>query len=124
MTEISIDLAPDPEQDAQAQRAALGLLTASLYDADEPGVKELAGAALHELLESVVGDLSEVREESKPALQHMLSVVARQHSAFTAVAFALAAEAYTAGQAEPGADEPDWLELLQRVREGGSPGPQ
>lgn len=121
MADISIDLAPDPDKDARAQTEALALMTASLYDVDEPGVKELASAALNDLLESVVGDLSQIREESKPALEQMLSVVARQHSAFAAVAFALAAHAYSAGQAEPDAQEPDWLQLLERVREVGGP---
>lgn len=116
MTEISIDLQPDPVQDGRARRAALGLLTATLYDPQDDGPKELSGAALQDLVEQVVGEVGAVREESRPALERMLSVVARQHSAFTGIALALAVEGYAAGQRDPQGEDPDVHALLERVR--------
>ena len=113
MAEISIDLVPDPERDRAARRAALGLVTAALYDAEETGHKELSSAALHDLVSDVVSVIGEVREESAPALQAMLSTVSRQYSAFTSVAYVLAAEAFAAGQRSPGEQEPDYAELLR-----------
>ena len=116
MTEISIDLVPDPARDVQARRAALSLLTATLYDPQDDGPKELSGAALQDLVEQVVGELGGVREESREALQVMLSAVARQYAAFTGIALALAAEGFLAGQRDPAGEEPDYLALLERVR--------
>ncbi len=116
MTEISIDLVPDPRRDAQARRAALALVTATLHDGDDDGVKPLSSAALQDLVEQVVGEIGGVREESRAALQLMLSVVTRQYSAFTAVAYAFAAEAFAAGQRDPDAHEPDLEGLLAGVR--------
>lgn len=116
MTDIAIDLLPDPERDTQARRSALALLTATLLDPPGDGPKELSSAALQDLVEQVVGEVGGVREESKPALQAMLSVVARQYSAFTALAYALAAEAFVAGQRDPGTEGPDVAELLAQVR--------
>jgi hypothetical protein len=116
MTDIAIDLLPDPARDTQARRAALSLVTATLYDAEEDEVKELSSAALQDLVEQVVGEIGGVREESKPALQLMLTAVARQYSAFTGVAYAFAAEAFLAGQRDPMAEEPDFADLLSRVR--------
>lgn len=116
MPDISIDLRPDPEQDRQARRAALALITATLFDADEGGPgRELSGAALSELIESVVGAVGEVRPESLPALQHMLGVVTRQYSGFAAVGLAVAAEAFAAGQREPEAEEADYESILRGV---------
>lgn len=116
MTDIAIDLVPDPARDAQARRAALALLTATVYDPQGEGHKELSSTALQDLVEQVVGEIGAVREESKPALQLMLTAVARHYSAFTSLSFAFAAEAYAAGQAEPSAQEPDLHGLLDRVR--------
>lgn len=113
MTDISIDLAPDPQQDAAARRAALGLLAAG-HDADEAVVHEHSGVALNELLARVVGPV-EVRPESAPALQAMLSTAARQFTAFAAVAYVFAEEAFAAGQREPYADGPDHAQLLTAV---------
>lgn len=118
MTDIAIDLAPDPVRDAQARRAALSLLTARVYDAQDGGAAELSSAALHDLVEQVVGEIGGVREESKQALQLMLTAVARQYTAFTGTAFAFAAEAFAAGQRDPRGEEPDWTGLLDRVRAG------
>lgn len=116
VTDIGIDLAPDPEQDVRARRAALALLAAGQEDdaLDEDAVQERTGQALHGLLETVVGPI-DVRPESAPALQAMLSTVARQHSAFAAIAQALALEAFAAGQADPDAEGPDLPALLARV---------
>lgn len=116
MTDIAIDLVPDPDRDAQARRAALALLTATVYDPQGDGPKELSSAALQDLVEQVVGEIGTVRKESEPALQLMLTAVARHYSAFTGLAFAFAAEAYAAGQREPSTDEPDLHALLDRVR--------
>jgi hypothetical protein len=116
MTDISIDVAPDPERDVQARRAALALLTAALYDPQDDGPRELSSAALADLVEQVVSEIGGVREESKEALQVMLSVVARHYSAFTAMALLLATEGFSAGQRDPLGEEPDYLALLDRVR--------
>ncbi len=118
MADISIDLVPDPARDVPARTAALSLLTATLYDPQDDGPKELSSAALQDLVEQVVGEIGGVREESKPALQVMLTAVARHYSAFTGLAYALAAEAYAAGQRDPLTEEPDFVELLERVRRG------
>jgi hypothetical protein len=117
MAEITIDLVPDPERDRAARRAALALVTAALYDAEETGHKELSSAALHDLVNDVVEVVGEVREESAPALQAMLGTVSRQYSAFTGVAYVLAAEAFAAGQQSPDAQEPDYPELLRATSE-------
>lgn len=116
MTDIAIDLVPDPARDVQARRAALALLTATVYDPQGDGDKELSSVALQDLVEQVVGEVGGVREESKPALQLMLTAVARHYSAFTSLAFAVAAEAYVAGQQDPSSQEPDLGALLDRVR--------
>ena len=116
MTDISIDLQPDPVRDAQARRSALALLTATLHDPEGDGFKELSSAALQDLAEQVVAEIGGVREESRPALELMLSVVARQYSAFTSVAYALADEAFAAGQRDPEAEQPDLGALLGGVR--------
>lgn len=116
MTDIAIDLVPDPARDVPARRAALALLTATVYDPQDDGPKELSSAALQDLVEQVVGEVGELREESKPALQAMLTAVARHYSAFTGLAFAFAAEAHAAGQSDPDAPEPDLAALLDRVR--------
>lgn len=116
MPDISIDLRPDPEQDRQARRAALALITATLFDADEDApAHELSGAALSELIENIVGELGEVRPESLAALQHMLGVVSRQYNGFAAVSIAVAAEAFAAGQREPDAEEADYEAILRGV---------
>lgn len=116
MPDISIDLRPDPEQDRQARRAALALITATLFDADESAPShELSGAALSELIENVVGAVGEVRPESLAALQQMLSVVSRQYNGFAAVSIAVAAEAFAAGQREPDAEEADYESILRGV---------
>jgi hypothetical protein len=117
MADISIDLQPDPEKDKQARRGALALVTATLYEAgqEQTQVQELSSAALRELIEQVVGDLSEVRPESAAALQHMLSVVARQYSGFAALTYLVAAEAFTTGQREPEADGLDVEQVLRTV---------
>ena len=116
MTELSIDLVPDPDRDARARRAALALLTATFYDPQDDGPKELSSAALQDLVEQVVGEIGGVREESRAALQLMLTAVARQYSAFTALAYEFALEAYAAGQRDPMGEEPDLADLLDRVR--------
>jgi hypothetical protein len=114
---ISIDLVPDPAKDATARQAALALVTGMLYDPAGPGEeKDLSAAALHDLVEQVVGDIGEVREESAAALQHMLTVVARQYSAFAALAYAASVEAFAAGQRDPDAGELDFADVLSRVR--------
>lgn len=113
MAEISIDLVPDPERDGAARRAALALVTAALYDGDGPGTKELSSVALRDLVEDVVRVVGEVREESAPALQAMLGVVSRQYSAFVALSYVVAAEAFAAGQREPDAPEPDFGAVLR-----------
>ena len=115
MAEISIDLVPDPERDKQARRAALALVTATLYDPDGPGFKELSSVALHDLIEAVVADIGEVREESAEALQLILTAVARQYSAFAGVAYAFAGQAFAAGQRNPDAAEPNYSEVLASV---------
>lgn len=115
MAEISIDLVPDPARDAQARRAALALVTATLYDPEGPGLKELSSVALHDLVEAVVADIGEVREESAGALQLILTAVARQYSAFAGVAYAFAGQAFAAGQRNPQAEEPDYAEVLAYV---------
>lgn len=117
MTEISIDLVPDPDRDAQARRAALALLTATLYDPQDDTHKELSSAALQDLVEQVTAEVGGVREESRAALQAMLAVVARQYSAFTGIALALAATGFAAGQLDPDGEEPDYFALLDRLRE-------
>ena len=117
MAEISIDLVPDPERDAAARRAALALVTAALYDGDGPGTKELSSVALRDLVEDVVGVVGEVREESAPALEAMLSVVSRQYSAFVALTYVVAAEAFAAGQREPNAAGPDLGAVLRAASE-------
>lgn len=116
MTDLSIDLVPDPERDAQARRAALSLLTATVYDPQDEGPRELSSAALADLVEQVVAEIGGVREESREALQAMLSVVARQYSAFTTLGLLLAAEGFSAGQRDPLAEEPDYAALLDRLR--------
>lgn len=116
MPDISIDLRPDPEQDRQARRAALALITATLFDADgEAPAHELSGAALSELIENVVGAVGEVRPESLAALQQMLGVVSRQYNGFAAVGIAVAAEAFAAGQRNPDAEEADYESILRGV---------
>ena len=116
MPDISIDLRPDPEQDRAARRAALALVSATLYDADGSGPShELSGAALSELVENVVGAVGEVRPESLAALQHMLGVVSRQYNGFAAVSLAIAAEAFGAGQRAPEAAEADYESILRGV---------
>lgn len=115
MVDISINLVPNPEQDAAARRAALALLTAMYADADEDGLRAVSGVALNDLLGRVVGGIGHVREESVPALTVMLEVVGRQFTAFAAVTAAVAAEAFAAGQRDPHADEPDPGELLRAV---------
>jgi hypothetical protein len=115
MVDIAIDLVPDPPKDAQARRAALALVTATLHDPEGPGFKELSSVALHGLVEQVVGEIGEVREESREALQLMLTSVARHYSAFAGVAYAFAGEAFLAGQREPQAQEPDFAAVLGRV---------
>ena len=115
MVDISIELVPDPAKDAQARRAALALVTATLHDPEGPGYKELSSVALHDLVEQVVGEIGEVREESKAALQLMLTAVARQYSAFAGLSYAFAGQAFLAGQREPEAAEPDFPALLNGV---------
>lgn len=117
MAEISIDLQPDPAGDRQARRSALALVTATLDEAgqDPTQVQQLSSAALRDLIEMVVGDLSEVRPESAAALQHMLGVVARQYSGFAALTYLVATEAFAAGQQEPGADGLDVERVLRSV---------
>lgn len=116
MPDISIDIRPDPESDRQARRAALALITATLFDADEDApAHELSGAALSELIENIVGELGEVRPESLAALQHMLGVVSRQYTGFAAVSIAVAAEAFAAGQRQPEAAEADYQAILRGV---------
>lgn len=111
MTELSIDLEPDPVLDGQARQGALDLMTAGADGTDDPAAHERAGDALQAMLAAVLGPV-EVRPESAPALSHMLSTVARQHSAFAAVAYAVAEQAYLAGQADPTGVEPDYRALL------------
>lgn len=115
MVDLRIELGPDPDRDATARRNALALVTATVYEAAGTQGQEMSAAALNELVERVVGEIGEVREESVAALQHMLAVVARQYSAFAGVAHAIAAEAFSAGQQEPDADEPDYEQVLARV---------
>jgi hypothetical protein len=118
MVSISIDLVPDPARDARAREAALALVTGMLYDPAGPGEeKDLSAAALNQLVEQVVGEIGEVREESAAALQHMLTVVARQYSAFAALAYAIGVEAFAAGQRAPDAPELDLPDVLSRVRQ-------
>lgn len=117
MAEISIDLVPDPERDRAARRRALALATAALYDGDGPGNKELSSVALRDLVEDVVGVVGEVREESAPALQAMLSVVSRQYSAFVGLSYVVAAEAFAAGQRDPDAAQPDYGAVLRAASE-------
>lgn len=111
MTELSIDLEPDALLDGQARRGALDLLAAAAEGTDDAAEHDRAGDALQALLAVVIGYV-EVRPESAPALSSMLSTVARQHSAFAAVAYALAEQAFRAGQADPTGDEPDYVALL------------
>ena len=115
MAELSIDLVPDPERDAQARRAALALVTATLYDSDGPGFKELSSVALHDLIEAVVADIGAVHEDSAEAMQLILTAVARQYSAFAGLAYAFAGQAFAAGQRDPGAEEPNYGEVLAAV---------
>ena len=115
MPDLRIELAPDPDRDARARRAALALVTATVYEAAGTEGQELSAAALNELVERVVGEIGGVREESVDALQQMLGVVARQYSAFAGVAHAIATEAFAAGQQEPEADLPDYEQVLARV---------
>ena len=115
MTALSIDLVPDPERDAQARRAALALVTATLYDPEGPGLKELSSVALHDLIEAVVADIGGVHAESAEALQLILTTVARQYSAFAGVAYAFAGQAFAAGQRNPDAEQPDYGEVLLAV---------
>jgi len=115
MVEISIDLVPDPAKDGQARRAALALVTATLHDPEGPGFKELSSVALHGLVEQVVAEIGDVREESREALQLMLTAVARQYSAFAGVSYAFAGQAFLAGQREPQAEEPDFAAVLGSV---------
>ncbi len=116
MTDISIDVVPDPQRDRQARRSALALLTATLHDPQDDGPRELSSAALADLVEQVVAEVGGVREESRQALAAMLAVVARHYSAFTAIGLLLAAEGFRAGQRDLGAEEPDYAALLDRVR--------
>jgi len=115
MVDISIDLVPDPAKDAQARRAALALVTATLHDPEGPGFKELSSVALHNLVEQVVGEIGQVREESREALQLMLTAVARHYSAFAGVSYAFAGEAFLAGQRDPEAQVPDFTAVLGSV---------
>lgn len=119
MANIDIELEPDPERDADARRAALALVTATYYDADpaqEGGVQALSSAALHDLLSRVVGAI-DVRPESAPALSEMLSTAARQFTAFSAVAYAIADQAFLAGQRSPDDAGPDYGQVLRATSE-------
>ncbi len=115
MTDIAIELEPDPAQDDQARRAALALVVAG-HDDDEDVVHARSSAALHELVSMVVGPI-EVRPESAPALSAMLSTAARQFTAFGALAYVIADQAFAAGQRAPGADGPDHAEILAATAE-------
>ena len=114
MADVAIDLVPDPARDTEARRAALALVTAAHFDPG--GGQGLSSAAMQGLVEQVVAEIGGVREESAAALQAMLTAVARQYSAFTGIAHALAAEAFLAGQRESTAQEPDLGPVLDRVR--------
>lgn len=115
MTDIAIDLQPDPVQDDLARRAALALIVAG-HDEDEDVVHAQSSAALHELVSLVVGPI-EVRPESAPALSAMLAVAARQFTAFGALAYVIADQAFAAGQRSPAADGPDHGEILVATAE-------
>ena len=117
MVDISIDVLPDPVRDAQARRGALALLTGMVYDPEGDGPKDLSSAALQDLVEQVLVDIGEVREESAAALQLILSAVARQYTAFAAVASYTAVEAYEAGRRARGDGELDLPEVLAGVRQ-------
>ena len=117
MANIDINLEPDPHRDAEARRAALALITATYYDAgDEGAVRELSSVALHDLLTAVVGEI-DVRPESAPALSAMLGTAARQFTAFSAVAYAIADQAFRAGQQFPSAEAPDYEQVLRSTSE-------
>lgn len=119
MANIDIALEPDPQRDAEARRSALALITATYYDAgdaEQGAVQELSSAALHDLLTSLVGAI-DVRPESAPALSAMLSTAARQFTAFSAVAYAIADQAFLAGQRSPDADGPDYADVLRGTSE-------
>lgn len=113
MADISIDLAPDPEQDTAARRAALALVTAMHADAADDGLADVTAVALNDLLGRVVGGIGEVREESVAALTSMLHLVGRQYTAFAAVTSAAIAAAFAAGQSDPRAAEPDYGAVLR-----------
>ena len=118
MADIDINLEPSPERDAEARRAALALITATYYDADGAtgAEQELSGVALHALLSTVVGEI-DVRPESAPALSAMLATAARQFTAFSAVAYAIADQAFYAGQQLPDAQGPAYTEILRSTSE-------
>ena len=118
MANIDINLEPDPQRDAEARRAALALITATYYDAgdDDGSVRELSSVALHDLLSAVVGEI-DVRPESAPALSAMLGTAARQFTAFSAVAYAIADQAFRAGQQAPKAEAPDYEQVLRSTSE-------
>lgn len=113
--DISIGLAPDPEQDTAARRAALALVTAMLADAADDGLADVSAVALNDLLGRVVGGIGEVREESVAALTSMLHLVGRQYTAFAAVTSAAMAAAFAAGQRDGAAAEPDYGALLRET---------
>lgn len=117
MVDISIDVVPDPARDAQARRGALALLTAMVYDPEGDGAKDLSSAAMQDLVEQVVAQIGEVREESAAGLRVMLAAVARQYSAFAALAYATAVEAYEAGRRAQDGEELDVPEVLAGVRQ-------
>jgi hypothetical protein len=115
VTDIAIELEPDPAQDDLARRAALALIVAG-HDEDEDVVHQRSSAALHDLVAMVVGPV-EVRPESAPALSAMLSTAARQYTAFGALAYVIADQAFAAGQRSPAADGPDHGEILAATAE-------
>lgn len=113
MTDIAIDLEPDPRRDAAARRAALALVAAG-QDEDQEVVHEQSGAVLHDLVSAIVGQV-DVRPESAPALEAMLTTAARQFTAFAALTYVVAQEAFLAGQESPNAPGLDIGALLSGV---------
>lgn len=73
-----------------------------------------SGAVLRDLVSAVVGQV-DVRPESAPALQAMLSTAARQFAAFAALTYVVAQEAFVAGQESPDAPGLDVGALLSAV---------